>query len=182
TLGGRSALTTLSGTATANVARNLWTWAVIFCGHFTEQAHIYTHIDANESKGDWYVRQILGSSNIKGSKWFHILTGNLSHQIEHHIFPDMPASRYAGIAPQVQALCQKYNLEYTTGRFSQQLWQVLKRIHHFSQPTTEEYHAYKQSLAKADTAADSIDKSEHRLGGWSRFLPPTLRHTLAYAK
>lgn len=182
TLGGRSALTTLSGTATANVARNLWTWAVIFCGHFTEQAHIYTHIDVNESKDDWYVRQILGSSNIKGSKWFHILTGNLSHQIEHHIFPDMPASRYAGIAPQVQALCQKYNLEYNTGRFSQQLWQVLKRIHHFSLPTTEEYHAYKQSLAKADTAADSIDKSEHRLGGWSRFLPPTLRHTLAYAK
>ncbi|BFM01573.1 hypothetical protein Psyaliredsea_02200 [Psychrobacter alimentarius] len=94
----------------------------------------------------------------------------------------MPASRYAGIAPQVQALCQKYNLEYNTGRFGQQLWQVLKRIHHFSHPTTEEYHAYTQSLAKADTAADSIDKSEHRLGGWSRFLPPTLRHTLAYAK
>jgi len=182
TLGKRSAFTTLSGTATANIARNLWTWAVIFCGHFTEQAHIYTHLDANESKGDWYVRQILGSSNIKGGKWFHILTGNLSHQIEHHIFPDMPASRYADIAPQVQALCQKYNLEYNTGRFSKQLWQVLKRIHHFSKPTPEEYDAYTQSLAKADTASDRIDKSEPRLGGWSRFLSPTLRHTLAYAK
>ena len=95
TLGRRSAMTTLSGNVTANIARNLWTWAVIFCGHFTEQAHIYTHLDADETKGDWYVRQILGSSNIQGSKLFHILTGNLSHQIEHHIFPDMPASHYS---------------------------------------------------------------------------------------
>ncbi|MEN6669717.1 acyl-CoA desaturase [Psychrobacter sp. B38] len=183
TLGRRSALTTLTGNATANVARNLWTWAVIFCGHFTEQAHIYTHLDVNESKGDWYVRQILGSSNIEGSKWFHILTGNLSHQIEHHIFPDMPASRYADIAPQVRAICRKYHLEYNTGRFSTQFSQVLKRIHHFSKPTTEERRAYKQSLSEASkAAADRTDSNKEPSSGWSRFLPPILRHTLSYAK
>ena len=44
-LGRRSAMTTLSGNITANMARNLWTWAVIFCGHFTDQAHIYTELD-----------------------------------------------------------------------------------------------------------------------------------------
>ena len=64
-LGRRSAMTTLSGNVTANIARNLWTWAVIFCGHFTEQAHIYTELDENESKGEWYVRQILGSSEYR---------------------------------------------------------------------------------------------------------------------
>ncbi len=71
TLGRSSAMTTLSGNVTANIVRNLWTWAVIFCGHFTEQAYIYTHLDADESKGDWYVRQILGSSNIQGSAVSH---------------------------------------------------------------------------------------------------------------
>lgn len=181
TLGQRSALTTLTGNATANVARNIWTWAVIFCGHFTEQAHIYTHLDPNESKGDWYVRQILGSSNIEGSKWFHILTGNLSHQIEHHIFPDMPASRYADIAPQVQAICRKYHIDYNTGRFGTQFWQVLKRIHHFSRPTATERDAYMQSQSTTNLA-DISKPNEQRISGLSRLLPSILRHTLSYAK
>lgn len=182
TLGRGSALATLSGNATANVARNLWTWGVIFCGHFTEQAHIYTQLDANESKGDWYVRQILGSSNIKGSKLFHILTGNLSHQIEHHIFPDMPASRYASIAPQVQAICQKYDLTYNTGRFSTQFRQVLGRIRHFSKPSADEWQAHTQSLANIDTiAANNVDSNTQVPTGLSRFLSPVVRHAVSYA-
>ncbi|MGP4862871.1 fatty acid desaturase family protein [Psychrobacter sp. T6-5] len=180
TLGRRSALSTLSGNMTANTIRNLWTWAVIFCGHFTEQAHIYTHLDADESKGDWYVRQILGSSNIKGNKWFHILTGNLSHQIEHHIFPDMPASHYASIAPQVKAICHKYNLAYNTGRFSTQLRQVVGRIHHFSKPSEQEWHAYKASMSDTDNRIDRETKPAVK-GGLGRFLPPVVRQALSYA-
>ncbi len=67
----------------------------------------------------WYVRQMMGSANITGGKLFHILSGNLSHQIEHHLFPDLPARRYPQIAGEVQALCEKYGLPYNTGRFSQ---------------------------------------------------------------
>ncbi|MGO2996869.1 MAG: fatty acid desaturase family protein [Moraxellaceae bacterium] len=181
TLGRRSAMSTLSGNIAANTIRNLWTWAVIFCGHFTEQAHIYTHLDADESKGDWYVRQILGSSNIKGNKWFHILTGNLSHQIEHHIFPDMPASHYASIAPQVKAICHKYDLPYNTGRFSTQLRQVLGRIHHFSKPSEQEWQAY-QSVSAADTTHIHKSTTESETAkGLSRFLPPVVRKAIAYA-
>ena len=44
----------------------------------------------------WYFRQILGSANLTGGKLFHLLSGNLSHQIEHHLFPDVPARRYCG--------------------------------------------------------------------------------------
>ncbi|OLF38718.1 acyl-CoA desaturase [Psychrobacter sp. C 20.9] len=181
TLGRRSALSTMSGNMTANTVRNLWTWAVIFCGHFTEQAHIYTHLDADESKGDWYVRQILGSSNIKGNKWFHILTGNLSHQIEHHIFPDMPASHYARIAPQVKAICHKYDLPYNTGRFSTQLRQVIGRIHHFSKPSEQEWQAY-QSVSAADTTTHSHKSTleSETAKGLSRFLPPVVRKAIAY--
>jgi linoleoyl-CoA desaturase len=187
TLGRGSALTTLSGNITANIARNLWTWAVIFCGHFTEQAHMYTHLDANESKGDWYVRQILGSSNIQGNKWFHILTGNLSHQIEHHIFPDMPARHYAKIAPTVQAICSKYNLAYNTGHFSQQFMQVLGRIHHFSKPSAEEWHAYTQSLSNNNSNADkgnnnfASNSTAEISRGFRRFLPQVVRQAMFYA-
>lgn len=182
--GRRSAMTTLSGNLTANVARNIWTWAVIFCGHFTEQAHIYTHLADNESKGDWYVRQILGSSNIQGSKWFHLLTGNLSHQIEHHIFPDMPARHYARITPQVQAICQKYGLSYNTGRFGRQFKQVLGRIKHFSKPSAEEWQAHlqAQSNVPAHTSNVTTPKDEPLMRGLSKYLPPVVQQALFYAK
>ena len=185
-LGQSSALTTISGNITANIARNLWTWAVIFCGHFTEQAHIYSHLDDNESKGDWYVRQILGSSNIQGNKWFHILTGNLSHQIEHHIFPDMPARHYAKIAPTVHAICAKYHLAYNTGRFSTQFMQVLGRIRHFSKPSIEEWHAYTQSLSNNSNADEgdnnlASNSATETLRGFRRFLPQVVRQAMFYA-
>jgi len=182
--GRRSAMTTLSGNLTANVARNIWTWAVIFCGHFTKQAHIYTHLADNESKGDWYVRQILGSSNIQGSKWFHLLTGNLSHQIEHHIFPDMPARHYARIAPQVQAICQKYGLSYNTGRFGRQFKQVLGRIKHFSKPSAEEWQAHlqAQSNVPAHTSNVTTPKDEPLMRGLSKYLPPVVQQALFYSK
>ena len=180
-LGRRSAMTTLSGNITANMARNLWTWAVIFCGHFTDQAHIYTELDTNESKGDWYIRQILGSSNIQGSKLFHILTGNLSHQIEHHIFPDMPANHYARISPQVQDICRKYDLPYNTGRFGRQFRQVIGRIRHFSKPSTEEWQAYLQSQAAASThAAKEKQDGAPVIRGLGKYLPPVMRQALFY--
>ncbi|MBH0084834.1 acyl-CoA desaturase [Psychrobacter sp. SCQQ22] len=180
-LGRRSAMTTLSGNITANMARNLWTWAVIFCGHFTDQAHIYTELDTNESKGDWYIRQVLGSSNIQGSKLFHILTGNLSHQIEHHIFPDMPANHYARISPQVQDICRKYNLPYNTGRFGRQLRQVIGRIRHFSKPSAEEWQAYLQSQASESTHAAKEEQDDAPvIRGLGKYLPPVMRQALFY--
>ena len=84
---------------------------------------------------------------------FHLLTGNLSHQIEHHLFPDMPARHYARIAPKIQAICQKYELPYNTGRFGRQLRQVMGRIHYFSKPRTAEWQAYLQSQSPASTHA-----------------------------
>jgi linoleoyl-CoA desaturase len=77
---------------------------------------------------------MLGSANISGSSLFHILSGNLSHQIEHHLFPDLPARRYPEIAPEVKALCQKYGLPYNTGRLSKQLGSVYGKIARLALP------------------------------------------------
>jgi linoleoyl-CoA desaturase len=59
---------------------------------------------------------------------FHILTGHLSHQIEHHLFPDMPAHRYVEVAPKIRLLCEKYGLLYNTGSLYSQYKTVMKRI------------------------------------------------------
>jgi fatty acid desaturase len=124
-----SAPRVLAGNFAANLLRNLWTYLIIFCGHFTEGVAIYREEDTrNETRGDWYIRQISGSSNLTGGRWFHVLTGHLSHQIEHHLFPDMPAHRYPEVAPKVQALCAKYGLHYNTGSLLKQYLTVMKRI------------------------------------------------------
>ena len=126
----------LLGNLLANLIRNLWTNAIIFCGHFTTDAHTYSREEVrNESRGQWYLRQIQGSSNLEGGRWFHLLSGHLSHQIEHHLFPDLPAPRYAEIAPQVREICARYGIHYNTGSFWKQYWGVLLRMARHSLPT-----------------------------------------------
>ena len=56
------------------------------------------------------------------------MTGNLSHQIEHHLFPDLPSNRYAEIAPRVQEICERYGLPYNTGSLPRQYGKVLRKI------------------------------------------------------
>ncbi|MFG3603083.1 fatty acid desaturase family protein [Micromonospora chersina] len=130
-LSGPSFLSTLAATFTANLIRNLWSHSVIMCGHFPNGVETFekTSIDG-ESRGEWYLRQMLGSANISGNRLLHIMTGNLSYQIEHHLFPDLPSNRYQEIAPQVRALFDRYGLKYTTGPLPKQVasawWKVIR--------------------------------------------------------
>ncbi|MGC9671437.1 fatty acid desaturase family protein [Planosporangium sp. 12N6] len=128
-LAGPSALPTLLGNITANTARNVWSHTVIFCGHFPDGAEVFTEDQLDgESRGEWYVRQLLGSANITGGPLLHLMTGNLSHQIEHHLFPDLPSNRYAEIAPKVRDLCERYGLRYNTGSLLRQTATVWKNV------------------------------------------------------
>ena len=68
----------------------------------------------HESRGQWYLRQMLGSANISGPRLVHPDDGNLSHQIEHHVFPDLPSNRYAEIAPRVRAVFERFELPYNS--------------------------------------------------------------------
>jgi linoleoyl-CoA desaturase len=120
--GRRGFKSTLKANFTANVVRNVWAYAIIFCGHFPDQTYTFSQEEvADESKGGWYVRQLLGAANIDGSPLFHVVSGNLGYQVEHHLFPDMPSTRYAEIAPRVREICERYELPYNTGPFLKQL-------------------------------------------------------------
>ena len=134
-LSGPSAVPVALGNMTANLIRNVWAHAIIFCGHFTENAEVFEKESLeNETRGEWYLRQLKGSSNLEGNDFFHLLSGNLSHQIEHHLFPDIPAWRYKEISKKVKALCEKYGQYYNTGSFFSQYLQVLTRIARYSLP------------------------------------------------
>lgn len=134
-LSGPSALTTLTANLTANVARNLWTHSVIMCGHFPEGVQTYEKASIDgETRGEWYLRQMLGSANIDGSPLLHFMTGNLSFQIEHHLFPDLPSNRYQEIAPQVQELFERYGLTYVSGPMVKQVGSAWKKVFRLSLP------------------------------------------------
>jgi len=125
----------LYGTLTANAVRNVWAHAVIFCGHFPEGTDTFTEeMVEGETRGDWYVRQMIGSANISGSKFMHLMSGNLSHQIEHHLFPDLPSNRYAEVAPKVQEICKRYGLPYTTGPLLKQVGSTWAKIFRLALP------------------------------------------------
>lgn len=138
-------LAVLLGNFIANILRNIWTSTIIFCGHFTEDVYTFKMSECeNESRGRWFYRQILGSSNLEGSRWFYILTGHLSHQIEHHLFPDIPAHHYVAMAPKIRAICDRYHVPYNSDSFWKQYTGVLMRIIRYSFPTTRKTN----SLAK----------------------------------
>jgi fatty acid desaturase len=128
-LSGRAWRRTLAANFAANILRNVWAHSIIFCGHFPDQTHTFSEREVeHESRGGWYVRQLLGAANIEGGPLFHFLAGNLSFQVEHHLFPDMPSNRYAQIAPRVREICERYGLPYNTGPLRRQLGSVHRKI------------------------------------------------------
>jgi linoleoyl-CoA desaturase len=125
----RAFKSTLAANFTANIVRNVWAYSIIFCGHFPDQTYTFSEKEVEgETRGGWYVRQLLGSANIEGSPLFHLMAGNLSFQVEHHLYPDMPSSRYAEIAPRVRDVCRRYGLPYNTGPLHKQLGSVHRTI------------------------------------------------------
>ncbi|MBJ7386186.1 MAG: acyl-CoA desaturase, partial [Mycolicibacterium sp.] len=120
---------TLGANAVANLIRNYWSYMVIFCGHFPDGAEKFTKEEfENETQAEWYLRQMLGSANFNAGPLMAFMSGNLCYQIEHHMFPDLPSNRYAEIAVRVRALCEKYDLPYTTGPLLRQYGQSFVTI------------------------------------------------------
>ena len=115
--------------AAANLIRNLWSYSIIFCGHFPDQTYTFSQEETeNETTGGRYVRQLIGAANIEGGPFFHVMSGNLGYQVEHHLYPDMPSTRYGEIAPKVREICERYDLPYNTGPLGKQLAMVHRTI------------------------------------------------------
>jgi NADPH-dependent stearoyl-CoA 9-desaturase len=127
---------TLAANATANLARNLWSHSVIMCGHFPEGVETFEQeaLDEGETRGEWYLRQMLGSANISGGPLLHLMTGNLSHQIEHHLYPDLPSVRYGELAVEVEDLFERYGLSYNARPLVRQVASAWHRVVRLSLP------------------------------------------------
>ena len=134
-LSGRRWRRTLAANGAANLLRNLWSYVVIFCGHFPDGAEKFSaDVLEHETRGEWYLRQILGTANFNAGPVLAFACGNLCYQIEHHLYPDLPSNRYAKIAERVRAVCAKYDLPYTTGSLARQYLLTLRTIHKLALP------------------------------------------------
>jgi fatty acid desaturase len=150
---------TLGANVTANVLRNIWAYVVICCGHFADGAEKFEpETLANETKAEWYLRQMLGSANFDAGPVMAFMSGNLCYQIEHHLFPDLPSNRYAAIAKRVRALCATYDLPYTTGHLVRQYLLTVRTVFKLALPD-------RFLLASADDAPEIFSQNEFALRG-----------------
>jgi fatty acid desaturase len=134
-LAGPFAVKVLAGNLLADALRNGWAYAVIYCGHLTERTASFSEEDlAGEDRGGWYARQVMGSSNFETGPLGRVLSGHLGFQIEHHLFPNIPAWRYPEMAPRVRAICQRHGLPYTTGSLGSQFASAMRRLVRFAVP------------------------------------------------
>ena len=62
------------------------------------------------------------------------MSGNLSHQIEHHLFPDLPSNRYHEIAPRVREVFHRYELKYHAAPMVKQLGSAWHKVLRLSLP------------------------------------------------
>ncbi|WAC56398.1 fatty acid desaturase family protein [Gordonia sp. SL306] len=168
----------LTANLMGNFIRNVWTNAVIFCGHFPDGAEKFTKQDVDsETRGEWYLRQMLGSANFRSGPVLAFMSGNLSYQIEHHIFPDLPSNRLAEISVRVRALCEKYDLPYTTGSFPVQYaksWRTIAKLSLPNKylkatvddaPETASERRFKQGLPEGARLMASVDPETGRRRG-----------------
>jgi NADPH-dependent stearoyl-CoA 9-desaturase len=180
---------TLTANAVANLLRNLWTYVVIFCGHFPDGTQKFTaDVLKNETRPEWYLRQMLGAANFKAGPLMAFSSGNLCYQIEHHLFPDLPSNRYAEIAARVRPLCEKYDIPYTTGSLGRQYLSTLRTIHRLALPdrflkaapedvprldraTARRHRRLRTGLRRGAHRRDVIEGFEVESDSWTRAAP-----------
>jgi len=108
----------LLGNWMAEVLRDVYSAATIYCGHVNDGVRTFPEGWKARDRGEWYAMQVESTSNFEvGAPW-SILCGGLERQIEHHLFPRLPSPRLSEIAPEVRAICARHGVEYKTSRWA----------------------------------------------------------------
>lgn len=95
----------------AEFITNLHSFLVIIPSHSGED--IYRFDEPSSSRGEFYLRQIIGTVNYKtGANHIDFFHGWLNYQVEHHLFPALPLNHYQEMQPIVKQICEKHNLPY----------------------------------------------------------------------
>ncbi|MEM6831597.1 MAG: fatty acid desaturase [Bacteroidota bacterium] len=95
----------------AEMVTNLHGFVMIVTNH--TGADIFRFRTKMSGKKDFFIRQIVGSTNFKTggdvNDFFH---GFLNYQIEHHLWPKMTLRQYQWVQPKVKVLCEDFGIPY----------------------------------------------------------------------
>ena len=118
----------LAGNALAELLRDLYSAATIYCGHVGPQTASYAKGTRARGRGAFYAMQVEATNNFEVSRPISILCGGLDRQIEHHLFPHLPPNRLREIAPEVRAACERHGVRYRTASWPRTLAAALGHI------------------------------------------------------
>jgi fatty acid desaturase len=104
-------LSVLINSVFAEIITNIHTFIIIVPNHAGEDVYRFDRPISDQP--EFFVRQVIGSVNYPGGTDLKdFLQGWLNYQIEHHLWPDLPMSKYREVQPQVQAICKKHGVPY----------------------------------------------------------------------
>ncbi|MFZ5443222.1 MAG: fatty acid desaturase family protein [Myxococcota bacterium] len=124
----------LVGNALAEILRDVYTAATIFCGHVGEDTASFPEGTRAHGRGEWYAMQVEATNNFDVPELVSILCGALDKQIEHHLFPRLPPNRLREIAPEVRAACEAHGVRYRSESWGHTLANVVRRLARLSLP------------------------------------------------
>jgi fatty acid desaturase len=95
----------------AEVFANVHSFLIIAPNHAGDDVHRFD--GGVRGRAEFHLQQVMGSVNYTGGRDLpDFLQGYLNYQIEHHLWPDLPALKYRQAAPEVKRICIKYGVPY----------------------------------------------------------------------
>lgn len=95
----------------AEVLANLHSCLIIAPNHAGDDVHRFD--GGVRGRAEFQLQQVLGSVNYTGGRDLpDFLQGYLNYQIEHHLWPDLPALKYRAAAPEVRRICRAHGVPY----------------------------------------------------------------------
>jgi fatty acid desaturase len=127
-LAGPMAGKVLVGNITAELIRDLYSAATIYCGHVGPDVESFPAGTKARSRGEFYVMQVEASQNFEVPLSISILCGALDRQIEHHLFPRFPTNRLREVAADVRKACEEHGVQYNTGSWGKVLKSAFQHL------------------------------------------------------
>ncbi|KAL5005717.1 hypothetical protein ScPMuIL_016875 [Solemya velum] len=106
----------------------------------SQSNHIPMTIDKDIAE-EWIPMQIHATCDIEKSFFNDWFTGHLNHQIEHHLFPQMPRHNLYKIAPYVREICEKHNIPYVVKPLLQSFKDIVQSLKHSGELWYSTYNA-----------------------------------------
>jgi NADPH-dependent stearoyl-CoA 9-desaturase len=140
----------LLGNWLAEVLCDLYMAASIYCGHVGDEVATFPKGTRAGGRGKWYAMQVESSQNFEVSWPLSVLCGALDKQIEHHLFPKLPANRLREVAGEVRAACEEHGVRYHSDSWPRTLRKVVRRVVALNRPAT---HGRRPRAALTQAAA-----------------------------